>query len=411
MPNKELASAQKLLTSVCFLYEQQLGSRADQAPNFNLFEILELEGKEVSTHSAFLAHLLDPTETHAQGNFFLRRFLAGVGYEELASFGGWIVQKEVPFESGRLDIVLQSASARAMVLIENKIDTQDHANQLKAYNEWLNTPQRRGFFHRERLLFYLTPQGDPARHAPKEIYKPISYSHDIREWLRGCNVKPSNVSDSIKSYLLTIDHLTTQTLMKDDLDDKILELIKTPVDRVAALRVARVGNYVKEQLLRDFWNRGEDYLNRKLADANLTYWSLDRTEGSPLQSHYEIAIIGKGAKNEEPHPRFSFFQYSTASLFRWELVVKFDGWRGKYEKIKMLPDARKLSNVMEGKFSMRKKRGWDGYRLFNTDDKKGIERTLEEEIIKSTEVDDFFDTGWQIFEGLEAYLRRLNNAV
>ena len=78
-----------------------------------------------------------------------------------------------------------------MVLIENKIDTQDHANQLKAYNEWLNTPQRRGFFHRERLLFYLTPQGDPARHAPKEIYKPISYSHDIREWLRGCNVKPS----------------------------------------------------------------------------------------------------------------------------------------------------------------------------------------------------------------------------
>ena len=70
MPNKELASAQKLLTSVCFLYEQQLGSRADQAPNFNLFEILELEGKEVSTHSAFLAHLLDPTETHAQGNLF-----------------------------------------------------------------------------------------------------------------------------------------------------------------------------------------------------------------------------------------------------------------------------------------------------------------------------------------------------
>jgi len=40
--------------------------------------------------------------------------------------------------------------------------------------------------------------------------------------------------------------------------------------------------------------------------------------------------------------------------------VKFDGWRGKYEKIKMLPDARKLSNVMEGKFSMRKKRGGAG---------------------------------------------------
>src|SRR5438552_1846142 len=231
MPNNELASVQELLASVGSLYEQQLGSRADQAPNFNLFEILELEGKEVSTHSVFLAHLLDPTETHAQGDFFLRRFLAGIDCEELASFGGWIVQKEVPFDKGRLDIVLQSANARAIIVIENKIDTQDHQNQLQAYNEWLNRPQRRRFFSRERLLFYLTPQGDFARHSPKKIYKPISYSHHIREWLRGCNVKPSNVSDSIKSYLLTIDHLTTETFMKDDLDNKILELIKTPIER------------------------------------------------------------------------------------------------------------------------------------------------------------------------------------
>ena len=39
-----------------------------------------------------------------------------------------------------------------------------------------------------------------------------------------------------------------------------------------------------------------------------------------------------------------------------------------------------------------KKRSWDGYLLF-TDDKKGIERTLEEEITKQPSVGAFFETG------------------
>src|SRR5260370_30434163 len=98
---QSLKSVQKLLDRVGSLYELQSSSRADNAPNFNLFRILEVEGREVSTHSALLAHLLDPNETHAQGDFFLRRFLAILGCDELASFDGWIVSKELPFEGGR----------------------------------------------------------------------------------------------------------------------------------------------------------------------------------------------------------------------------------------------------------------------------------------------------------------------
>jgi hypothetical protein len=407
---KQLGSVQKLLNSVALLCEQQLHSRADSAPNFNLFQILGVGEKEVSTHSAFLAYLLNPSETHAQGDLFLRQFLSVIRYEQLASFDGWIVSKEVPFEGGRLDIVLQSANARAIIVIENKIETQDHVNQLEAYDDWLNRPQRRRFFRRERLLFYLTPKGDLAKKTRRDIYKRISYSHDIREWLSSCDVKPSGVRQSIESYLLTIYNLTTQTLMKDDLDDKILKLIKSSTERTAALRIARVGNHLKEQILQDFWDRGQAYLDKKLANEKLTYWSLDRTESSPLQSHYEIGMVATGVDKERPHPRFSFFQFASATLFRWELVVRFDGWCGSHEKIKMLPEAKKLSAVMDGSCSMPKKRGWDGYRLF-TDDRKGIDRTLEEEIAKSADVSEFFETGWQTFQRLEPHLKRLHNAV
>jgi hypothetical protein len=412
MPNKELATVQKLLDSVGSLYDQQLTSRGDQAPNFNLFQILELEGKEVSTHSAFLAHLLDPTETHAQGDLFLRRFLTVIGYKRLASFDEWVVSKEVPLKGGRLNIVLQSANARAIVVIENKIDTQDHENQLQAYSEWLNRPQRRRFFHREQLLFYLTPRGDFARHAPEKIYKRLSYSHHIREWLSSCGraVKPSKVRESIESYLRTIDNLTTKTLMKDDLDHKILSLIKTPTERLAALRIARVGSLLKDQTLRDFWDRGQAYLEKRLVNANLTYWKLHRTEGSPLDQEYYIELVPKKVNRERPPLSFSFYQFITATLFRWEWLVNFGHNDRAHANIARLPEAKKLVEVMEGRCSMPSRRGSDGYRLI-TDDKKGIERTLEEELAKSGEVSDFFETGWQIFEQLEPHLRRLNNAV
>jgi hypothetical protein len=114
-------------------------------------------------------------------------------------------------------------------------------------------------------------------------------------------VKPPRVSESIKTYLLTISNLTTQTLMKDNLDDSIINMIKTPTERTAVLRIARVASLLEEEILRGFWDRGEAYLNKRLAEKKLTYWSLDRSEGSPLlQSRYDIAIVGKGVDRERP---------------------------------------------------------------------------------------------------------------
>src|SRR5438552_4635508 len=156
---ERLSSVENFLNSVGSLYERRLSSRADNAPNFNLFHILEVEGMEVSTHSAFLAHLLNPTEAHAQGDLFLRQFLLELGNQELASFDGWITSKEVPFEDGRLDIVLQSAKARAIIVVENKIGTEDHPDQLVTYRKWLDAPSRKKAFD-ARILLYLTPAGD-----------------------------------------------------------------------------------------------------------------------------------------------------------------------------------------------------------------------------------------------------------
>ena len=43
--------------------------------NFNVFNILGLSTKEVRTHSAFIAELLNPKGSHGQGDTFLKLFV------------------------------------------------------------------------------------------------------------------------------------------------------------------------------------------------------------------------------------------------------------------------------------------------------------------------------------------------
>jgi hypothetical protein len=258
---------QSLLNNVALLRERRMHCQADSAPNFNLFSILGVEDKEVSTHSAFLAHLLTPGETHAQGDIFLRHFLLQLCHVNLASFDDWAVSRELPFDGGRLDIVIQSAKASTIIVVENKIDTEDHVEQLTSYRDWLDERHWRRSF-KTRLLLYLTPTRDLAKNAPRNIYEPISYSGDIVQWLSSClpEVKPQGVKHSIETYLRTIKNLNTKTFMKDDLDESVLNLINTPADRSAALRILRIGKFLKQEMLQEFWDRGEAYLKKNLAD-------------------------------------------------------------------------------------------------------------------------------------------------
>lgn len=185
MSRKVLNDVQDLLEGVVQLQQDALHTQGDKAPNFNLFNILGVEAKEVSTHSAFLAHLLTPGETHAQGDLFLRSFLAKVAGATPTFSGDWVVTRELPFAGGRLDIVLRSVHASTLIAVENKIDTQDSEGQLAAYRKWLDAPLRRNTY-KTRLLIYLTPDGTMAKNASGIGYVPVSYLEHIVGWLSDC---------------------------------------------------------------------------------------------------------------------------------------------------------------------------------------------------------------------------------
>jgi hypothetical protein len=143
---------------------------------FNIFEALRAVRQE-ARHSAFLAYLLDPAQNHSLGDDFARRLLQ----KALASANAqpsplspidldvWsLTELVVLSEWHSIDLLLLDAPHRLAVLIENKIDSSEHSDQLRRYFEEV----QRHYPQWNILGLYLSPEGDKPSH---EAYVPIDY--------------------------------------------------------------------------------------------------------------------------------------------------------------------------------------------------------------------------------------------
>ena len=113
--------------------------------SFNIFSILRKPNDEVNLHSRFIFELLNPNGSHQQGDRFLKLFFQELNLEQESH------SYEVFREKFNIDILLTS-QYRA-IIIENKIDTQDHSNQLSNYYQRI---QEEGYSKNQIVFFYLT---------------------------------------------------------------------------------------------------------------------------------------------------------------------------------------------------------------------------------------------------------------
>ncbi len=132
---------------------------------FNVFEALGVARRELQ-HSSFLAFLLDPRESHGLGDLFLRRFLQEVtrlAPEPTISIidldGFDLSRTEVRREYENIDIFLRDPTHKISVVIENKVGTKQHDDQLKTYAELVT----RRFPGHRFMGVYLTPEGEDSQ--------------------------------------------------------------------------------------------------------------------------------------------------------------------------------------------------------------------------------------------------------
>jgi hypothetical protein len=132
---------------------------------FNIFEALGAVRHELR-HSDLLRFLVDPRGAHGLGDLFLRRLLqrtlAVAGPESSAGLSPVEMdvhtfdEAEVFRERANIDLLVLDHEGKLAVIVENKIDTGEHSNQLRIY--WEAVSQE---FPSYRLLgIYLTPDGD-----------------------------------------------------------------------------------------------------------------------------------------------------------------------------------------------------------------------------------------------------------
>lgn len=143
---------------------------------FNIFEAIGATQVELR-HSDFLAFLLNPDQPHGLGDAFAKQLLQ----KSLRSASSndvpitpidldiWNLDDlEVRREWRNIDLMLLDEEHEMVVIIENKIKSSEHSNQLQRY--WDIVQNRFPTFRTWAL--YLTPEGDQPSH---EDYLPINY--------------------------------------------------------------------------------------------------------------------------------------------------------------------------------------------------------------------------------------------
>lgn len=225
---------QSLINQVKVINEKYETIKKINGENFNIFSILNLERKEVDTHSYFIYDLLNPKGSHNQGDIFLQIFLKKILKKKEYKKIGSILEDEVEREkritdNKRIDFTIETS--KFFIAIEMKIDASDQDKQLYDYYKYVKQ-QGKDF-----KLFYLTLDGKEANDDStnglkvNEDYFLLSFEYDIYNWIEACIEKTATIPtirEGLVHYRNLIQKLTNQ--MGDKMDKEMIYIIKTPTD-------------------------------------------------------------------------------------------------------------------------------------------------------------------------------------
>lgn len=184
---------------------------------FNIFSSLGIINQEIR-HSNFLAWLLDPSETHNLADYFTTSFLKLVTFNSSESnpevnmfeVDTWDLSDIQVFrEWNNIDVLLVDDDKKIVCVIENKVDSKEHSNQLKRYRETVeyNYPDYK------KLYVFLTVNGEEAE--TEKVYVPIRYS-DVSELItRLIERKGSQLSDEITVFIRHYNEMIKRYIMEE----------------------------------------------------------------------------------------------------------------------------------------------------------------------------------------------------
>jgi PD-(D/E)XK nuclease superfamily len=193
---------------------------------FNIFDALGVAGVEIR-HSNFLSFILDPGESHGQGDLFLKALLMDLlkaAPEKLRPLspieidGTDLQGVEVKREWNHIDLLLTCRQPSFVIAIENKVHSHEHSGQLSRYQ----AATRHHYPSARALYIYLTARGE----APSEDeWVPYSYAdlHRVLTRVRTANHKA--IGEEIRVFLNHYLELIGARFMDDARLDELCQRI------------------------------------------------------------------------------------------------------------------------------------------------------------------------------------------
>ncbi len=181
----------------------------------NIFRALGNERKELM-HSRFLAYLLNPNENHGIGSIFIKKVLMDIFRDNNENTSVLDIDKvnystiEIRREWKNIDILI--ISDNYVIVIENKIDSQDHSGQLSRYKNIIESDPILKM--KEKHYVYLTIFGsDPSEQNVSEYYMNYSYyeiAHNLNFIL---TIHSNQLQTKTKIYLKDYVNIINQELL------------------------------------------------------------------------------------------------------------------------------------------------------------------------------------------------------
>ena len=198
---------------------------------FNIFDALGITRVEIR-HSNFLAFILDPAESHGQGQLFLEAILMDLlknapaelrPLSPIALDGTNLRGIDVKREWKNIDLLITCKEPQFALVIENKVDSRDHSNQLNRYSDAM----KQGYPDLEPLYVYLTPDGDDPSEQTEKTWLPYRYEDICRVLSRVRDTYQNAIGDEVLIFLNHYLNLLGTQFMKDtELDELCRQIYK-----------------------------------------------------------------------------------------------------------------------------------------------------------------------------------------
>lgn len=214
---------------MAFIMDSDILERVEaQIDEFNVFETLGISKMEIR-HSSVLAWLLNPNENHGLDDIFTCNFIKHILYTNKSSLSNDLdlfniglmnfKQVNVRREWRNIDILLTCDVNKLVVVIENKVESTEHSNQLQRYYDIVCEE----FKDYQRIFVYLTPQGDTP--SDEENWIICSYESISNMIQRILDVRKNNMTNNVYNFIQQYNTILRRYIVGNSELEKICQEI------------------------------------------------------------------------------------------------------------------------------------------------------------------------------------------